>query len=322
MSRLLCIILNYRTAEMTLRAAEALLADIAELDAELVIVDNASGDGSLARIEQAVAANGWAKNGRVRVIGSPENGGFGAGNNIGIQAGMSDGSAPDFVYLLNSDAFPDRGCVAALLDHFAHHPNAGIAGSHVRGEDGIDHCTAFRFPSILGEFEGAARLGFITRALKNAVVPMGVPQTATRLDWTAGASMMLRCDMLYEIGGFDETFFLYFEETDLCLRAARAGWETWYIPESRVVHIGSVSTGMKTKSRMPGYWFDSRRYYFTKNHGAIYGTLALAARTTGGALHQLRSKLSGRPSQDPPRFLRDLMAHALRPAPKMQETPR
>jgi len=309
----LCILLNFRTPAMTLRAAEAALADLHGAGGELVIVDNASGDGSYEMIAREVAARGWGEGGLVRVVASPVNGGFGAGNNIGLRMGMSDGRAADYFYILNSDAFPDAGCVAALLDHLESHPRAGIACSHIRGEDGVVHTTAFRFPSIAGEFVDAARLGVIERLLPDASVPMPQPQTTRQVDWSAGASMMLRATMLREIGTFDETFFLYFEETDLCLRAARAGWTCWYIPDSRVVHIGSVSTGMKTKRRMPSYWYDSRRHYFIKNHGRAYAALALLAHLAGGVLHRLRMGLAGRRPQDPSWFLRDLLAHATTP---------
>ncbi len=308
--RLLCILLNFRTPEMTLRAAEAALADMEMDGAEMVIVDNASGDGSFERLRDAARARCWLANGRVRVIASPVNGGFGAGNNVGIRARMSDGAEPDFVYILNSDAFPDRGCIKTLLAHMQRHARCGMAGSHVRGEDGVSHCTAFRFPSIAGEFEGAARIGVISRLLRGSIVPLPLPSQATRVDWTAGASLMLRGEMLREIGLFDETFFLYFEETDLCLRAARSGWECWYLPQSRVVHIGSVSTGMKTWERMPQYWFDSRRHFFVKNHGRAYAFAALVAHVAGGGVHRLRSALGRRRPQDPPGYLRDLLAHA------------
>jgi len=312
-STVLCILLNFRTPDMTLRAAEAALADLHAVGGELVIVDNASGDGSYAQIAQEVAARGWAADGLVRVVASPVNGGFGAGNNIGLAMRLSDGQRPDYYYILNSDAFPDAGCTRALMDHLDSHPHAGIACSHVRGEDDVVHTTAFRFPSIAGELVGAARLGLIERLLPDAPVPMPQPQACMRVDWSAGASMMLRATMLDAVGTFDETFFLYFEETDLCLRAARAGWSCWYVPDSRVVHIGSVSTGMKTKRRMPSYWYDSRRHYFIKNHGRAYAAVALLAHLAGGVLHRLRVGLAGRKPQDPRWFLRDLMAHAATP---------
>ncbi len=309
----LCILLNYRTAEMTLQAAEAALEDLHSLGGELVIVDNASGDGSYEVLTREVAARGWGENGLVRVIASPVNGGFGAGNNIGLRMKMSNESTPDYFYVLNSDAFPDVGCSGALVAHLEAHPKAGFACSHVRGEDSAVHTTAFRFPSIAGEFVGAARLGFFERMLPNAPVPMPQPQETCQVGWSAGASMMIRRAMLDEIGTFDETFFLYFEETDLCLRGARAGWSCWYVPDSRVVHIGSVSTGMKVKRRMPSYWYDSRRHYFIKNHGRVYAALALIAHLSGGVLHRLRSGIVGRRPQDPNWFLADMVAHATTP---------
>jgi GT2 family glycosyltransferase len=309
----LCIVLNFRTPDMTLEAAEAALADLHGIGGELVIIDNASGDGSYERISQAVAARGWGEGGLVRVVASPVNGGFGAGNNIGLAMRMSNGQAPDYFYILNSDAFPDAGCIAGLLAHLEAHPQAGFACSHVRGEDGIDHTSAFRFPSVAGEFAGAARLRVIERMLPDAPVPMPIPRQTVQVDWCAGASMLARRTMLQEIGTFDETFFLYFEETDLCLRAARAGWTCWYVVDSRVVHIGSVSTGLKIKRRMPSYWFDSRRHYFIKNHGRPYAVLALLAHVAGGVLHRLRAGLSGRRPQDPDWFLSDLVTHSLKP---------
>jgi GT2 family glycosyltransferase len=247
------------------------------------------------------------------VIASPVNGGFGAGNNIGLRMSMSDGRAPDYFYILNSDAFPDPGCVAGLLAHLERHPRAGFACSHVRGDDDVTHTTAFRFPSIAGEFVGAARLRAIEKMLPDVTVPMPVPQQTVQVDWCAGASMLVRRAMLDEVGMFDERFFLYFEETDLCLRAARAGWACWYVVDSRVVHIGSVSTGLKTKRRMPSYWYDSRRHYFIKNHGRSAAILALGAHVLGGVLHRARAGLAGRRPQDPSWFLSGLIAHAVKP---------
>lgn len=316
--RLLVIVLNFRTAEMTLQAAQAGLADMPH-GAEMVIVDNASGDGSDAVLAREVAARGWDHNNRVRLICSDVNGGFGAGNNIGLRCTMSDGAKPDFFYLLNSDAFPDPGCIPILMKHLQDHPKAGFAGSHVRGDDGAPHVTAFRFPSVFGEFEGAARTGVFSRLFKASIVAPELPNVATQVDWVAGASVVLRAKMLDEIGMFDETFFLYFEETDLCKRAARAGWQGWYVPQARVVHIGSVSTGMKEWARMPAYWYASRRHYFVKNHGRLYAAAALAAHVKGGIIHRLRCALKGRAPDDPAHFLRDLLTHGLgfapRPAP-------
>jgi GT2 family glycosyltransferase len=312
MARLLVVSLNYRTAEMTLRSVRAALRAMQGLEAELVIVDNDSGDGSYEQITQAVATEDWAQGAPIRVIRSGHNGGFGVGNNLGIRARLSDGSAPDYVYLLNSDAFPAPDALRRLYDHLESHPEAGFAGSYIHGEDGIAHVTAFRFPSVWSELEGSIRFGPVTRLLGHRAVPIGVPQATQRVDWLAGASIMMRQDVLDEIGLFDERFFLYFEETDLCLRAARAGHETHYVRDSEVAHIGSVSTGMKKWTRIPGFWLDSRWHYFRKNHGLAYALAATALHVLGGTAWRLRVLVQRKAPADPPHFLRDLVLHDLK----------
>ncbi|MFM2391055.1 MAG: hypothetical protein RLZZ437_2610 [Pseudomonadota bacterium] len=309
MARVLTVILNWRTAEMTLKAAEAALRAMEPVQGAITIVDNDSEDGSFEALTAAVQQRGWT---RVRVIQSGRNGGFGAGNNVGIRAGLPDGTKPDFVYLLNSDAFPAPDAIRALRDHLLANPATGFAGSYIHGPDGAAHRTAFRFPSIASEFEGAVRFGPVSRIFRRKIVAMDLPAQTTRVDWLAGASIMMRQDVLDQIGLFDETFFLYFEETELCHRAARAGWPTDYVVESRVEHIGSVSTGMKTWARVPQFWLDSRAYYFTKVHGRGYAALATLAHVTGGLIWRARLLVQRRDRGDPPHFLRDLIAHALR----------
>lgn len=308
----LTIILNYRTPRMTLDAAEAALAAMEGIAGGLVIVDNDSQDGSFEEMSAHVARRGWGQGGRVRVIQSGRNGGFGAGNNVGIRAQLPDGQAPDYVYVLNSDAFPARDAIGALIDHLEATPEAGFAGSYIHGPGGETHLTTFRFPSVASEFEGAVRFGPVSRLLSARKVPLETPETTTPVDWLAGASLMMRQSVLDEIGLFDERFFLYFEETDLCLRAARAGHRTDFVPASRVAHIGSVSTGMKNWTRVPGYWFDSRWHYFAKNHGVGYAGLAGLAHLAGGFLHWLRSALTRRDRGVAPGFLTTLAAHDLR----------
>lgn len=309
--RLLTVILNYRTPDMTLRAVEAALRAMEGIAGEIVVVDNDSGDGSFERMTRHALSSGWTDGSRVRVVQSGRNGGFGAGNNFGIQAGLNNGARPDYIYVLNSDAFPARDAIRVLIDYLQTHPEAGFAGSYIHGPDGDPHLTTFRFPSLASEFEGAVRLGLVSRALANRRVPVDIPDQTTPVDWLAGASLMMRREVLDDIGLFDETFFLYFEETDLCLRAHRAGYQTVFVRESEVAHIGSVSTGMKEWRRVPGYWFDSRLYYFAKNHGAFYAALATSAHLAGGVLHRLRQALQGRRPADPPHFLRTLLRHDL-----------
>ncbi|MCF8511769.1 MAG: glycosyltransferase family 2 protein [Rhodobacteraceae bacterium] len=313
MAGLLTVILNWRTAEMTLQSVAAALVALDGIAGALVVVDNASGDGSVEKLSAEVAARGWDTGPQaVRVLQSGRNGGFGAGNNFGILAGMADGSRPDYVYILNSDAFPAPDAIRALLTHLETHPETGLAGSHIHGPDGHAHRTAFRFPSILGEFEQNIRFGPVSRLLARWIVAQPLPSATKRVDWLAGASLMMRQELLDEIGAFDETFFLYFEETDLCRRAAQAGWPTDYVVQSRVAHIGSVSTGMKTWARIPQFWLDSRLHYYVKNHGRAYAFAATLAAVLGGALWRARLVIQRKDRGDPPGYLRDMVAHGLR----------
>lgn len=306
---LLTIILNYRTAPMTLRATEAALRAMEGIRGALTIIDNDSQDGSYAYLAREVTARGWDRDDRVRVLQSGWNGGFGAGNNVAIRTGLPGGGAPDYIYLLNSDAFPAPDAARRLLDHLEAHPQAGLAGSYLHGPEGEPHPTAFRFHGILSEFEAAARTGPISRLLDRYRVAMPIPERAGPVDWTAGASLMIRRRMLDEVGHFDEGYFLYYEEADLCLRARRRGWQTHYVPQSEVTHIGSVSTGMKAWDRVPRYWFDSRLRYFVKSHGVIPAAAATAGLIAGTLLWRARALATRRPRHGPERFLRDLIGH-------------
>ena len=315
--KLLAVIVNYKTPEMTLASMEATLRELQCVTGEwkVTVVDNDSRDGSFEKLCQAVAAQqqanqpGWE---RVEVIAASANGGYGAGNNIAIRRALYSEDPPEYIYALNSDAFPEEHAITHLLDYLDCHPQVGIVGSYIHGDDGHPHTTAFRFPSIGSEFEGAIRLGVVSRLLKPTSVPLGVPECTRPVDWLAGASMMLRRQVIEDVGLFDETFFLYFEETDLCRRALLAGWSTVYVRESTVMHIGSATTGMKRWKKMPEYWFDSRRYYFLKNHGSVYFWTATSARLLGEGLWQLRRRLQGKEDSGPPGQIGQLVRHSIK----------
>ncbi|WP_137110700.1 glycosyltransferase family 2 protein [Rhodobacter sp. SY28-1] len=303
----LTVLLNWRTADMTLRAADSAERAMEGIEGGIVVVDNDSGDGSFEKMSAALKDRP-----RFRVVQSGRNGGFGAGNNVGIRLGLLGGVRPDYVYILNSDAFPAPDAIRLLLDYLEAHPRVGIVGSYIHGSDGEPHVTCFRFPSVASELEVAARTGPISRLLRHKLVAIGVPEATGPVDWLAGASMMLREEVIRTVGVFDETFFLYFEETDLCRRAAEAGWPTHFVKESRVEHIGSVSTGMKSWKRVPGYWFDSRWHYFRKVGGTSRAVAATLAHVLGALILKARRLVQPKIDPGPPHFLRDLVGHALR----------
>ena len=143
------------------------------------------------------------------------------------------------------------------------------------------------------------------------VVDASPPREAIGVPIMSGAFLLARRDVIDRTGGFDPRFFLYFEETDLCLRAQRAGYRCWYVPSSRVVHLEGQSTGVTDKSaepqRLPRYWFESRRHYFMKNYGPWKARLADVAWALGHMSWRARRRLQGKVDDDPPHLLADFV---------------
>jgi GT2 family glycosyltransferase len=183
----------------------------------------------------------------VTLVLAPTNGGFAYGNNLGIRSAY-ELSRPNYVYLLNPDTQVRRGAIAKLADFMESHPQVGIAGSSFETEDGKDWPFAFRFPTLLSEVEHGMQLDLVTRCLSRWIVARPMNPIAQPTDWICGASMMIRPAVLTTVGCLDENFFLYFEETEFCHRARRAGFSTWYVPESRVMHVIGKSTNVDEKS--------------------------------------------------------------------------
>ena len=113
----------------------------------------------------------------------------------------------------------------------------GIAGSRLENPDGSPQPSANRFHSVFGEINTGLRIGVVTKLLARYEVAPPAPVSTCATDWVSGASFIVRSDVFRQIGLMDERYFMYYEETDFCLRAARAGWERWYVPASRVVHL-------------------------------------------------------------------------------------
>jgi GT2 family glycosyltransferase len=306
------VIVNYRTADLTEACLRALARDLCEeIGLFVTIVDNASGDGSAERLEALVRRESWQT--WVQVLASMHNGGFAAGNNVVIRKVLAADDPPAYVLLLNPDTEPRVGAISALVDFMEAHPEAGLAGSRLEDPDGTPQRSAFRFHSILGELENAVRLGILTRLLSRWVVAPPVVGHAFQCDWVSGASVIFRQAVLRAIGTMDEEYFLYFEETDYCLAARRAGWRCYYVPESRVMHLVAASTGVSSRPcspRRPAYWFESRRRYFRKNHGKLYALACDVVWIAGFASWRLRRILQRKPDTDPDHLLKDFIRHS------------
>lgn len=309
--KLLVVTVNYRTADMVLKSLPHTLRDLEGIDAKIIVVDNDSGERD--KLLDGVTERGW--NGAVDVVAAERNGGFGYGNNVAIRRALAAEHPPEYIYLLNPDAYPRRGAIGTLVRFLDRHKNVGIVGSRIHEPDGHHHASAFRFPSVLGELERGLRLGFATRLLDRWAVWTLAPESTQPVDWVSGASAMFRREVFETVGLFDENFFLYFEETDLCRRAQRAGWPAWYCDEAVVEHIQGAATGITDSRRpVPPYWFRSRRYYFLKQGGRRELWAANAAFLTAFSLWRLRRKLQRKPDDDPPGLLRDFVLHNFRRA--------
>jgi N-acetylglucosaminyl-diphospho-decaprenol L-rhamnosyltransferase len=309
------VIVNYRTAALAVECLRSIAAQAAALPGlRAVVVDNASGDGSVLELNAAIQREGWQ--GWASVIANGHNGGFACGNNVGIREALRAPERVDHVLLLNPDTVARSGSIRALSDFLDSHPGVGIAGSCLENAAGGAECSAHNAPSPLGELVSGASLGLLSRVLRRHVVTPPMRDSAHECEWVSGASLMVRREVFESIGLLDEGYFLYFEEADFCLRARRAGWQVWFVPASRVVHLEGASTGITdTSRRRPRYWYDSRRRYFIKHFGAAGLVLADALWAVGTASLALRRFLrlgAGGNERHPQRFARDLLWGDLR----------
>jgi N-acetylglucosaminyl-diphospho-decaprenol L-rhamnosyltransferase len=210
---------------------------------------------------------------------------------------------------LNPDTEVRSGAVAALVRFLEAHPEAAVAGPSFETRDGRDWSVAFRFPTLLGELEQGLKLGLATRLLERWAVVRRMGERSETVDWVSGSAMMIRPAAFASVGGMDENYFLFFEETDLCRRMRAAGFTICYVPESRVMHIGGVTTDIR--KRRPPYWFDSRRRYFALSFGVAHAMLIDIVAVGAHLLGALKRLLQGRPQSGTPRFVRDLIHHSI-----------
>ena len=288
---LLVVIVNYKTAALTVACLESLEPELRGIPgAKVTVIENDSGDAE--KLRQAIGQRGWAD--WVRLDVAERNGGFAYGNNRAIRPTLTgDESPPPYVLLLNSDTEVRPGAVRMLIDFMEAHPKVGIAGSSFENPDGSLWPIAFRFITPIAELERGLRFGPVTKLLSRQVTSRVMDQSQPQpVDWVCGACMIIRHEVFRTIGLLDEGYFLYFEELDFCLRARRQGWPCWYVPQSRVMHIAGQSSGLTAREgrppRTPEYWFASRRRYFLKHFGLWGATLADLCFGFGFALWRVR----------------------------------
>jgi GT2 family glycosyltransferase len=312
--KLLIVIVNYKTPELVIDCLQSLTHELPRVPGTRVVVtDNASADGSVEKISAAIAKNHWDW---VTLMPLDTNGGFAFGNNRGIEPALKSEHLPQYIYLLNPDTVVLPDALMELVKFMDEHEDVGIAGGRVLNPDMTVRNSVFRFHCVLSELENSVRLGFVTRMLQNHVIASAPPDLPTKVDWVSGASMIVRREVFDKIGLLDDRYFMYYEETDLCLRAARAGFATWYVPASKIIHLVGQSSGVtgtkKAIKRRPRYWFESRHRYFRLHYGAIRAMMADLLWAGGFAVHTILQKLRGKPRTDPPWLLWDFVRYNFR----------
>lgn len=283
-------IINYRTAEMTIRCAASALETLDGIDAWISIVDNASGGGEADRIAAWIA--GLPAGSPVSLVRSPLNTGFSGGHNLGMGA-----RAARFHLLFNSDAELRPGALRLLLDAARAHPRAGLVAPRLEWDDGTPQISAFRHHSPLSELIRGAGSGPVTALLGRWNVPLPLDPDPAQVEWVSFACVLLRAEAAAQVGPMDEGYFLYFEDADHCARLAQAGWSIALEPRARVVHHRGGSAPVKSlaaaRKRLPAYYYASRTRLMRRLHGRLGPLAANLAWHLGRGLAQLR-RLAGK----------------------------
>lgn len=303
----LVIIVNYGTPQDVIDCLASLEPEIAEVDGQVAVVDNCSPDDSFESIAQAISMRGWGA--WAELILADKNGGFAYGNNVAIQAALELDSPPRYFHLLNPDTVIETNALIALKTFMDTHLDVGIAGSRQKIYEG-EWNKAFRFPGVISELDRGLRLGVFSRLVASKLVSRQMGADCAEAEWVSGASMVVRRDVIDAVGLMDERYFLYYEETDYCLAARRAGWSTWHVVDSVVFHKVGASTGVKSSNinkRIPKYVYESRGYYFRKNYGFIYALVVDLAFLAGVCGQRFLALITLRDLNVVPFLLRDTL---------------
>lgn len=247
------VIVNYQTFEMTKNTINSILEHSYPFSYEIIVVDNASSDDSLSRLQE------YFKD-KVKFIASSENNGFAAGNNQALRQVNSD-----YVLLLNSDTIVWENTLENIYAYMENHEDVGACGCRVRLEDGqLDKACKRSFPNVKNSF---FRLFHIPTNSKddNYNLTDLADDGIYEIDCLTGAFMFMRKSALDEVGLLDETFFMYGEDIDLCYRIKQGGWKIVYYGESSITHLKGASS-KKQKNKLIYEFYRAMYIYYKKHH--------------------------------------------------------
>ena len=266
------LIVSWNVRELLQRAVQAILDDTRDLEIEIVVVDNASRDGTVEMLRADFSATALGTSPNVRVIANEENVGFTRGNNQGIEIAQGR-----YLFLINPDTEIQRGATRALLEFMDASENArvGIIAPRLYYADGSLQSSRRRFPKFSTALFESTKLEqwFPHNSLITDYRLLNTDDSQTQdVDWVVGAAMFVRRAVIEQIGGLDERFFMYSEELDFCKRAKQAGWRVVYFPDARVLHHEAKSSE-QVLARRDIYFHSSKVRYFKKHHGVLQGEL-------------------------------------------------
>ncbi len=222
------VVVNWNAGGLLLACARTLVEAGAS---EIVVVDNGSTDDSLARLEDAGLT-------RVRVVRTGRNLGYGAGINRGVVV-----AGPGDILVCNPDLLLDEGCIGALAGRLHAEPDLGIVAPRLRNPDGSTYVSGRPFPSLVDAM-GHAFFGLMWRAnpwSRRYLQTEWDREDGAEVDWASGALLLVRRRTYELLGGFDERFFMFMEDVDLCWRARQAGWRVAIEPAAGAVHVVGAS---------------------------------------------------------------------------------
>jgi GT2 family glycosyltransferase len=259
------IIVSFNTRDLLHECLTAVQKEAAALRYEILVVDNASSDGSAEMVEREFPA--------VQLLRSETNLGFGRANNLALARARGR-----YFVLLNSDAFLATGALARAIAHMEANPNCALGGGLLVGRGGAWQPSARSFHSVTGDaivLTGLAAKFPRSRIFGNFDRTWADARISSPVDWVPGAFSILRPEALRRTGFFDPAFFLYYEEVDLCLRLKRAGFTVWYWPDVVITHVGGESSRQlktldfsSTAAQVVLWRMRSTLLYYRKHHGS------------------------------------------------------
>ncbi len=253
------VVVNWNSGDDLHRCVASLIAGTERLPMEVVVVDNASSDGS----PDALDTFGDV----VRLVETGGNFGFGSGVNRGVQLS----NAP-YILVLNPDVKVAPDAVERLLDYLEAHDRVGVVGPRLVDERGRAQRSCGRAPRLAGEICRKFLLHLVFPFLKFGC---RVSRGPTAVGWVTGACFLMRRSAFGAVGGMDDAIFMYYEDVDLCLRLGRAGWSVAYLPEACAFHAGGRSS-KKALERMLVEGVASHLYVMKKHLGDQAGRLLAA----------------------------------------------